>query len=207
MRWKFYESVLAVLAAFALTPFALNAQMEEITDDMAREAKNKLPAYQKSEYPDSVKKHFAKVCQKGSPMQIFNALRIAEAMKDAKNVKNLIWYSVPAMSEVQRLADVYPVDGKFSAPVRIVMAGDEYEPGSFVLYSFADAGKATLSLTKFVSDEGYEFPADKLDLKVIKVWYQNGNGWYSYFGDTGLKLTPELLLNDEELIKVDTKKV
>ncbi|MBR2000138.1 MAG: hypothetical protein IJ992_06455, partial [Lentisphaeria bacterium] len=37
--------------------------------------------------------------------------------------------------------------------------------------------------------------------------YQNGNGWYSYFQDPGLKLCPELLLNDEDLIKVDTKKV
>jgi len=44
-------------------------------------------------------------------------------------------------------------------------------------------------------------------LKVIKVWYQNGNGWYSYFGDTELKLTPELLLNDEDLIQVDTRQV
>ena len=39
----------------------------------------------------------------------------------------------------------------------------------------------------------------------MKVWYQNRNGWFSYFGDTGFKLCPELLVNDEDLIRVDTK--
>ena len=39
----------------------------------------------------------------------------------------------------------------------------------------------------------------------MKVWYQNGNGWYSYFQDVGKRLCPELLLNDEDLIRVDEK--
>jgi hypothetical protein len=40
----------------------------------------------------------------------------------------------------------------------------------------------------------------------VKVWFQNGNGWTSYFDDVGLKLVPELLLHDEGLIRVTKEK-
>ena len=116
------------------------------------------------------------------------------------------FYAVPAMSEVQRLPDIYPLDGEPGTAVRIVAAGDEYEPGAFLVYPFSDLGKVSFSLTPFKSKTGRTFPADALDLKVVKVWYQNANGWYSYFGDTGFKLCPELLLNDEDLIRVDAEK-
>jgi hypothetical protein len=109
------------------------------------------------------------------------------------------------MSIAQRLPDAYPEDGVFNGELRIVVAKDEYEPGSFELFSFKDLSKVELAVSTLRSASGEVFPAEDLDLTVIKVWYQNGNGWYSYFADPGLKLTPELLLHDETLIKVDTK--
>ena len=120
------------------------------------------------------------------------------------------------MSDVQRLKDVYPYDGKAGGTVKIIMAKDEYEPGSFLVWGLKDLGKVQLELGEFkqvkVKGEGEEkeagavFPAKNLDLKFIKVWYQNKNAWYSYFADTGFKLCPELLLNDEDLIRVDETK-
>ena len=132
--------------------------------------------------------------------------RVAADFKDIKHPAAFVHYDVPAMSPLQRLPDVYPEDGVPSGTVRIVAAKDEYEPGSFLIYPFRDLGKTQLSLTPFRTADGKVFPAADLDLKVVKVWYQNGNGWYSYFGDTGFKLCPELLLNDEDLIRVDTEK-
>ena len=117
-----------------------------------------------------------------------------------------VHYAVPPMSNIQRLPDLYPTDGEPGKAVRIFAAKGEYEPGSFLVYPLKDLGKVTFSLTPFKTVDGKVFPADKLDLKVVKVWYQNRNGWYSYFGDTGFKLCPELLLNDEDLIRVDTEK-
>ena len=123
------------------------------------------------------------------------------AQTDAK-----VWhYAVPPMSEIQRLPDVYPSDGTPNGTVRIVMAKDEYEPGSFLLYPRQDLGKVQLSLSTFKTSDGKVFPKENLDLKFVKVWYQNRNAWFSYFGDTGFKLCPELLVNDEDLIRVDTK--
>ena len=49
-------------------------------------------------------------------------------------------------------------------------------------------------------------PAAALDLKLIKVWYQSGAGWYGYFADPlGRRLVPELLVNDEDLVRVNCK--
>ncbi len=112
-------------------------------------------------------------------------------------------YAVPATGERQYLPDVYPEDGIPGAPCAIIASRDEYEPGSFVLYATKDLGKVQFKVGDLRSAKGDVFPAKELDLKVVKVWYQNGNGWYSYFQDVGLKLCPELLLNDEDLVRVD----
>lgn len=116
------------------------------------------------------------------------------------------WWCVPAMSDRPRLPNVVPNDGREGHAVLIDLARDEYEPGSFVVRSGCDLGKVTLELSTFKTDDGQVFPADGIDLKVVKVWYQNENAWYSYFGDTGRKLCPELLLNDEDLVRVDESK-
>ncbi len=116
-------------------------------------------------------------------------------------------WAVPAMSDEMRTPDRVPQDGEEGGIVRIVAAKNEYEPGSFVLRAGDDLGKVSLGLSELKTEDGNVFPAEDLDLKVVKVWYQNLNGWFSYFGDTGgFKLIPELLLNDEDLIRVDTNK-
>ena len=198
--WK-TASIALLLAAI---PWSGMAQIEKHSDDAVAAIMKDLPALRTSAANPAMKALLGKSGTMSEKEQI-NAVRVAKALGgfDGK----VVHYAVPAMSEVQRLADEYPIDGKIFGTVRIIMAQDEYEPGSFVVYPLADEGKVEFKLTPFKTADGKVFPADKLDLKVIKVWYQNGNGWYSYFGDTGLKLTPELLLNDEDLFKVDTEKV
>ena len=115
----------------------------------------------------------------------------------------IVHWSVPATGEEQFLPDRDPQRGEKGGVVRIVAAQDEYEPGSFVVKSDEDLGKVRLSLGAFTNAQGVAFASEGLDLKVVKVWYQNRNGWFSYFGDTGFKLCPELLLNDEDLVRVD----
>ena len=137
----------------------------------------------------------------------YNALRVALDYDggDAVNDPAFTWYAVPPLSNIQRLADQYPVDGKAAAPLRIVACRDEFEPASFQIYPFADSDKVVIKAGDLRADGGAVIKADKVDVKVIKIWYQDGNGWYSYFNDTGLKLCPDLLLNDENMIRVDEK--
>ncbi len=199
LRWKHA----AVLSLLALTPWSSQAQMEVISPALYQESLKKLSGIAtKNPY---LQKFLKTIGKDTAEQELVTAVRVAEDTKDSTG--KVLFYSVPAMSDLQRLPDVYPLDGTPMAPVRIIMAQDEYEPGSFLLYPLENLGKVELKLTEFRTADGKILPADKLDLKVIKIWYQNKNGWYSYFGDTELKLVPELLLNDEDLIKVDTEKV
>ena len=142
--------------------------------------------------------------KKNGDLKRYNALRVAQDLAGKKS--DLVYYSVPALSNVQYLPDQYPVDGTALCPLDIVMCRGEFEPGSLLIYSAKDMDKIQLTVTDLKSKEGKVIPKADVDLKVIKVWYQNGNAWYNYFGDFSHKLVPELLLNDENMILVDRVK-
>lgn len=142
--------------------------------------------------------------KKNGDLKRYNALRVAQDLAGKKS--DLVYYSVPALSNVQYLPDQYPVDGTALCPLDIVMCRGEFEPGSLLLYSAKDMDKVQLTVTDLKSKDGKVIPKADVDLKVIKVWYQNGNAWYNYFGDFSHKLVPELLLNDENMVVVDRVK-
>ncbi len=120
---------------------------------------------------------------------------------------DLTWYAVPAMSDIRRLPDTYPDDGRVQGELRVVTAKDAFEPASFLVYSTLARRNVVLQASDLQSEGGAILPASRVDLKVVKVWFQNGNAWTSYFDDVGLALVPELLLYDENLIKVDLRNV
>ncbi|MBO5958980.1 MAG: hypothetical protein J6Q65_02540, partial [Lentisphaeria bacterium] len=192
------KTMLAVV--FSCLAFSLAAQVEVPTPEQTKEWLGKYPEICAQKTGDLAT--HAKRAK--TDKQKINAVRVAQDFSG--NPANLVHYTVAPTSETQYLPDVYPFDGEAGVPVRIVTAQDEYEPGSFITYGLKDLGKVDFIISDLKTDDGKIFAKDKLDLKVIKVWYQNGNGWYSYFQDPGKKLCPELLLNDEELIKVDTEK-
>ncbi len=158
-------------------------------------------------HPD-LKAHLAAQADAKTPAAVtraINAVRVALDVAEHAGREPIIFYSVPATSDAQYLPDAYPYNGQALRPVSIISGTDAYEPGSFLLYPLKAVGKAELVLTDFKTKDGRSFPKENLDLKVVKVWYQNGNGWYSYFMcEGGLKLCPELLLHDEGLIVADT---
>lgn len=192
-----------------LFPLAAWAQVEKLTADQLGAYQRQLPQAIAGAKSAELKAHLSGLERAETDearRAIANAVRVAGDLAGQPGLTGpIVHYAVPAMSETQRLPDAYPLDGRVNAPVRIIAAQDEYEPGSFVLYPLRTLGKVKLVLGEFKSAAGAVFPHELLDLKVVKVWYQNRNAWYSYFGDTGLKLVPELLLNDEDLIRVDPK--
>jgi len=197
------------LLLLTLVPLSADAQVEKLTEADLYDYQQRLPEAIAAAKGAALRNHLNALLGQKTPegrLAVANAVRVtADLSRQPAAVGQLVHYAVPAMSEMQRLPSAYPLDGSANAPVRIIAAHDEYEAGSFVIYPFSTLGKVTCDLGTFISADGKVFPKDDLDLKVVKVWYQNGNAWYSYFGDTGLKLVPELLLNDEDLIKVDQK--
>lgn len=196
----------ALLSVLAAAPLLVSAQIERLTEQERQQVLSRLPALAVQTQNASLKAHLQGLCKPATPVALqsaVNAVRVASDVTNLSSTAMFVHYAVPAMSEVQRLTDLYPMDGEANAPVRIIAARGEYEPGAFSVYPLADLGKVDFTLTPFTSKDGKTFPAEQLDLKLLKVWYQNKNAWYSYFGDTGFKLVAELLLNDEDLIRVD----
>ena len=138
-----------------------------------------------------------------------NRSRVEALMKEKQFAGDLVSYTVVPMSETMRLADVYPADGKINSPLMAVLAKDEFEPISFQLFALKNLKNVTFDIPDLKAADGSNavLSSKNLDMKVVKIWYQNGNRWTSYFADVGLGLCPELLLKDENLIKVDTREV
>ena len=63
-------------------------------------------------------------------------------------------WAVEPMSDVMRLPDKVPTDGVETGVVRIVMAKDEYEPGSFVVQAAKNLGKVRFELAEFKQVKG-----------------------------------------------------
>lgn len=136
-----------------------------------------------------------------------NAARVASDLEKAPAVWKsapAVYYAVDPLSDIKRVPDLYPVDGKLAAPVELTAARGEFEPGSILVYPRKNVDKFELRAHDLKNKNGDTIPASALDLKLVKIWYQVGSGWFGFMGDPlGRTLTPELLVNDENLIYVD----
>ncbi|MBV5327028.1 MAG: hypothetical protein JZU65_05230 [Chlorobium sp.] len=78
----------------------------------------------------------------------------------------------------------------------------EYEPGSFIIHANKDLEDITLVVSELKKSSGATIPSDAVDLRLVKCWFQGGEGTIRM---TKKKvLTPELLLRDDSLVRVDS---
>lgn len=139
------------------------------------------------------------------------ALQYASRLGVDLNSNSSLWtdapfaiYEVNALSPDMRVPDIIPADGKISEKISVISAQNEYEAASFVLAPLADVEAVEFTISDLQSDDDNVIAASQIDMRVVKHWYQLGTAWHSYFYDPYKKvLTPELLLHDENLIKVD----
>jgi hypothetical protein len=119
---------------------------------------------------------------------------------------SLMCYAVNPISSILRMQDQTPPDGKLCDQLKVMATPGEYEPASFILYSLDDLGSVTIKTSDFTCKAG-KIPASEIDIKVVKCWYQAATAWRFVEQDKTKKvLVPELLLNDETLVKVDEEK-
>ncbi len=143
------------------------------------------------------------------PLSLHLALSLAVAppgAADTRTPEKPDLYAVPALSSIPRMPDRIPSDAVTDRTLRMTAAKGEYEPVSFLIHPRSDLPKLEMKATALTGQSG-TIPAEEIDIKLVKVWYQAGTGWYSYFADTARReLIPELLLNDDSLIRVDHEK-
>ncbi|HJN15087.1 MAG TPA: hypothetical protein QGH10_06345, partial [Armatimonadota bacterium] len=112
-------------------------------------------------------------------------------------------YVVPPISAVKVLPDDLLLRGAVGDELSLTAARGEYEPASFVV-SVQDPLESLRITASDLRGEDGVIPAGNVDIKVIKCWYQAGTAWVGIRQDKSKRLlTPELLLNDDRLVRVD----
>ena len=104
-------------------------------------------------------------------------------------------YAVPA--------DATPLEG-----VLIAGAKGEWDCDSFMVHPFADAKDFHLKPTDLKGPDGAVVKASEVDVRVVKCWYQCGAAFNTYFpaGRGQILLCPEMLLHDDDFMRVDTER-
>ena len=108
-----------------------------------------------------------------------------------------------AITNSKILPDQFPAAGPVSTDIRVTACPDEYEPASFVIYAFRDLSGLTVEVSDLRAGK-HTLPADIVDVRLVKCWYQSSTGTVVFHGQR--VLVPELLLRDDDLIRVDLAK-
>jgi hypothetical protein len=94
-----------------------------------------------------------------------------------------------------------------SSEISVTAALGEYEPATFVLRGTQDFPQTTFVISDFKDGKGNTIAAKNADLKIVKCWYQGPAAWRNEApGKAPAVMVPELLLNDDALVKVDEAK-
>lgn len=92
--------------------------------------------------------------------------------------------------------------------INITSTAGEYEPASFVIQSgnqqLRNAEVVVSDLTN--KDKSSIISSSNIDLRIVKTWFQSSETMRRTDRDAPKRLVPELLLHDNELVKVDFNK-
>ena len=114
-------------------------------------------------------------------------------------INGLYFYSIPPIKDEKILPDSGVPSKYFSQEISLTSAPGEFEPGSFIIKSDQDIDDMSLEVSSLTKG-GDIISSENIDLKLVKVWYQSGEPIWEV--DEKI-LTPELLLNDDSLVKVE----
>ena len=129
---------------------------------------------------------------------------IAAMTKLAGPGKKVLTYSVRAITNRKILPTPEP-PVSISRVMSIKACRGEYEPASFVAYPLEATVRAEVVATDLKGDRA-AIPASAVDIRAVKCWYQSGEGGRFPINRRMKVLTPELLLKDDDLVKVDSEK-
>jgi hypothetical protein len=110
-------------------------------------------------------------------------------------------YVVPAISDEKILPTSTIPDSYISNEISVAACPGEYEPASFVIHAPDDIASLEIEATDLGGESDF-ISSDNIDIRVVKYWYQAGNPLEAWRGWEKL-LTPELLLKDDSLVKVE----
>ena len=142
------------------------------------------------------------------------AARAGEDKKLADSGKmtntNLVSYVVKPFRNNPILPDSIIPEENCGSALRIFVTPGEFEPTSFVIKPRRDILQFIPVPGSLTNAAGNVMPASAVDIKIVKVWYECVGRFktenqlvYTKGVAASRKLVPELLINDDSLIKVD----
>ncbi len=108
---------------------------------------------------------------------------------------------VQATAPYLRSAYLLPEDALYTTEIGVAAAKGEQESFSFVIHPYQDIQDFTVTVSDFKTKDGKTLPSGILDRKVVKNWYQAD--WNSQYNNSVQVLVPDLLLNDDALVRAD----
>ena len=113
-------------------------------------------------------------------------------------------YTVKPLAQEIYLPYSLPYNGKITGQVKIAATRGEYENGSALVVAFKPITVRNVKVTPLKGPGNKVIPAENIDVKLVKRWFRSGGAWLSYHNDRRQRnLTPDLLVNDDDLIRVD----
>ena len=119
----------------------------------------------------------------------------------AAEASSITTYVVPAITDEKILPDTSISPDYISSQISIMASPGEYEPASFVVRANENIASLTVAATSLTGTSG-SIAATNVDIRVVKCWYQNGTESWKLYESGPKALTPELLLKDDSLVKV-----
>ncbi len=113
-------------------------------------------------------------------------------------------YEIPCTTQDLYLPYDLPKSGTLTNRLDVFLAQDEYETASVLVVPFKPVKNFTLRMGDLRGPGGAVLKGSDVDLKLVKRWYRTGGAWASYHVDLRMRvLTPDMVLNDDKLVRVD----
>jgi hypothetical protein len=127
--------------------------------------------------------------------------------KSTDAYSDVVAYQTDPISPHMILPDDQFIPGILAGSIDLMMAENEFHPVSIVLSPRRDLENVTVQISD-LNNSTDTISRSSIDVKIVKCWYQvggNAGSWRASYinNETKRALTPELLLNDDTLIKVD----
>jgi PKD repeat protein len=116
--------------------------------------------------------------------------------------QSLIPYPWDPSSSQKVLPFDYIIPAAPDNTISLTASRDQFESATFVINARKDLTGITIAVPALTDGKGNSIPASAVNVRTVKVWYQ-ACAADVYCPTRGYFLTPELLLKDDSLVKVD----
>jgi len=127
------------------------------------------------------------------------------SFKKAHPDQGLFTFPFPPIMSVKNSPRILPATlpgfAAIGDSILIQACRGEYEPASFVIRTERYVSSIQMTASDLTGPDQRKIPASAVDLKLVKCWYQAGDGTIRITDNR--VLLPELLLYDDKLVKVD----